>query len=313
MLTAGTSAANSFVITGPLSASTVTVHGLSGNETFTVSGVDAGTELNLYGHAGGDTFNILSSDADVNVIGDDPVPFGWADTLNLGAGNLDTITGTVAFAGGAGQDSIVLNDTTGPVGRVLTITSSSIDPNGAAGYFPYSGVENITYHGTAAADRLIVNSLGRESTVELFGYAGGDTFLVSNDAHNVDAVLGTVIVHGDAEPTTSPRPPRTMCWRCTTTVTSTPASTTSIRRRSSSASLRSRSGRVIRPGTPVTGSVSSTTASRTRICSPGPQRPHRCRIDAGVELADGPYGHRAEHCPRQPDPQTLDTLLGHSP
>jgi CubicO group peptidase (beta-lactamase class C family) len=205
-LTAGTSAANSFVITGPLSASTVTVHGLSVNETFTVSGVGASTELNLYGHAGSDTFNILSSGAEVNVIGDNPGPFGWADSLNLGAGNLDTITGTVAFAGGAGQDSIVLNDTSGPIGRVLTITNSSIDPNGAAGFFSYSEVEDITYHGTPAADRLIVNSLKRESTVELFGHAGGDTFLVSNDAHNVDAVIGTVIVHGDAEPTTSPPP-----------------------------------------------------------------------------------------------------------
>jgi CubicO group peptidase (beta-lactamase class C family) len=206
-LALGHLSSDSFVIAGPLSASTVTVSGGGGNDTFTVSGVGSGTELTLYGYAGADTFNILSSDGKVNVVGDIfGLPFGGSDTLNLGAGDLDTVTGTVEFDGGLGQDSIVLNDTAAAVGREATFTANSIDPNGAAGYYSHSGVESITYHGSDRDDRLAVRSLGRESTLELFGYAGGDTFLVSDVAHNVDSILGTVIVHGDAEATTNPVP-----------------------------------------------------------------------------------------------------------
>ncbi len=163
--------------------------------TITVTGIAAAIDLDIQAGFGGDEILVseIGTEATVNVFGGQ-----GDDTLNISDGDLGAVRGQVTFDGGKfGSDQMILNDVSAPAGRVFQINSQSVSgTNGFGGVASYTRVEDIILKASDHGDDVNVESFSRWTELELFGNKGDDVFFISGIAHDVDAVEGSITIHG---------------------------------------------------------------------------------------------------------------------
>ncbi len=139
-------------VNGIASLGSVTVHGGGGNDVVNVNAVAAGESVSLYGDAGDDTINIAPAKQ-----------------------NLQDIQGCLHVDGGAGVDTVTVNDQAAPVAN-LWIGDGMVQ-FGALQVLYWYGVENLNVTTGAGADTVEVDALNLASTRISTG-GGNDTVTV---------------------------------------------------------------------------------------------------------------------------------------
>jgi Ca2+-binding RTX toxin-like protein len=134
-------------------------------------------------------------------------PAGTRVALNLGGGNdrltlgvatssLGTFASGVTVDGGAGSDSIVLNNQ-GAVGGSSFYLVTATDVNfGFLNLLKYAGAESLTVNGSNGFDYLTVHSTNAATPVTLNMGDGNDTVNIQNAVQSLDDILATVTVNG---------------------------------------------------------------------------------------------------------------------
>lgn len=189
--------ANQITVDGITERMTVEVHAGGNDDTILVSNLTTGAAVNVFGEGGADSF-VVRNTAPLSfvIVSGDPLGLpGSDDTLTLGNGDLGTVQGSVQFEGGDGFDRLVLDDTAAATGRYFEFTDGAV--NGDFGDLIYfEDVESVRLDAGSRDDDIFVESLNRATDLDLYGHDGSDTFAVSGRSHNVDPVLGHVVVHG---------------------------------------------------------------------------------------------------------------------
>lgn len=118
------------------------------------------------------------------------------DTITLGNGTLDQISGTVSVNGGVGlNDSLVLNDTLDSNSNSYTISPTTVSRAGTplvAVTYAGVGIENVVVNGGPQSDTFTVAGLAASIPVTLSGGAGDDSFVM----RNLDVIASTVEIDG---------------------------------------------------------------------------------------------------------------------
>lgn len=134
--------------------------------------------LNIFGSAQNNTWdlNSLSSGVTLDMNGG-----AGNDTLELG-NDMDSIAGSVFFAGGAGSDVANLRDTADLGGaRTYTWSGQNLDRPGSGSYTIEAGTEDVNVFGSGAANTYVVPQVSPSYTnLSFTGGGAADTFNVGN-------------------------------------------------------------------------------------------------------------------------------------
>jgi hypothetical protein len=167
---------------------------------------------------GGDTVNLLATPPRPLTVNEGA---GGNVTVNLSpeAHTLNTIPGDVTVNGGAGIDTLVVNDQSGPANQTYTLAANSLTRSGASTVHiggqnvvtvnGSSGANTYNVNGTGAINLTTLNTGGGNDTVNVAatGFndpltineqgSGNDTVTVGSSA-NLDFVPGVVTVRGNS-------------------------------------------------------------------------------------------------------------------
>ncbi len=163
------------------------IHGGKGGAQFSVISTRAGVATTLDSHAGNDTI-LVSPEVH----------------------NLDAIQGALTINGATGPNTLVVNDQANPhqfrYFHQLTLTDSNLTRVASSLQFPLSFVASIDYHNIRTlvvhagpwSELIDINSTagGTETTVDAGD--GTNTITVSPQAHNLDAIAGSLTINGGA-------------------------------------------------------------------------------------------------------------------
>ncbi|MBT6144559.1 MAG: hypothetical protein HOH74_03955, partial [Gemmatimonadetes bacterium] len=197
----------------------------SGDNTFDINDTHAG-ETTLKSSAGADTVNVNDASGILRVDAeqDDDVVNVRAtglqsslvinahegeDTVNISSkspstpspaatvGSIDGIDGAVAVFGGAGSDTINVDDSADSVDRAGTLTATTLRGLGLPGGVDYTGAEDFNLWLGAGADVLFVNST-HTGTTQIYGGDGNATTNERDDTIAINTIAGATTVHAQA-------------------------------------------------------------------------------------------------------------------
>jgi hypothetical protein len=146
---------------------------------------------------GNETVNVTTTPSATTVNGG-----AGGDTVNLGGGDLDLLTGTVLFNGGNGDDRLNLDNSTDPAagtntltftaaGAVGTLTNADVAPNEIVQWD--GAVEQVTLSDGGAPTTFNVDSLPAGSGVSISGGNGNDTVNAGGGDIDLNLAAGTNI------------------------------------------------------------------------------------------------------------------------
>lgn len=150
--------------------------------------------LQLHAGASNDTIDVQSS-----VIGTEIgiSAGGGNDTIQVGAGDLDSIGGDVTVDGEAGAaDAVNVNDQNDLGNDVYSVTASMISKPGF--FLALSTVESVTLNAGADANTVLVGSTGLNRPLAINAGAGNDVVQISSNTLNLNQIVGAVTVNGQA-------------------------------------------------------------------------------------------------------------------
>ena len=180
----------------------VVLNGGNGNNTVTVHSTNTGSTLTINEGTGSNWVAILTANGSVTVnegSGTDVVEFGSnAATTPRGVdtgGNVNGIAGSVSVIGGAGSDSLYLDETgdSSSTGNNGTLTASTITGLGLGAGLSYSAQELVQIALGAGGTEFAVRGTSTQTTVDTGG--GNDTIDVSSDAPTNLGSLGQLAGH----------------------------------------------------------------------------------------------------------------------
>jgi hypothetical protein len=163
----------------------------------TFAGVES---IDLLGNGGANTITVefgnLPANMNVTVNGG-----GGADEItSLVPGTFSLLEGNVTLQGGAGIDTIHLNDGAGSFADRYTLTSDTLqaaEPGRVSGLITYVA-ENVEIVASAVASTIRIDSTAAGTDYSIRAGDGDDTFTFGGAARNVSNILGPVSVSGEA-------------------------------------------------------------------------------------------------------------------
>ena len=147
--------------------------------------------VSLFAGNGNDTLRLNSSAAATNV---ELYSGGGNDTIEIGTGRLDSIGGSVLVNGGAGVDSITLNDQDDLGNDVFTLTSSTVDKPGFS--LLHGAIEHRVLNAGKGNNQIHINNTAFGTTLTVNAGAGNDLINVSSVGQNLSLILGVVNANG---------------------------------------------------------------------------------------------------------------------
>ena len=184
----GTVAIEEFVLNASEANNTINVNGLGGFilQPFPNPPIDVPINATLNGNGGNDTINLATG------------------------GSLGSVRGDVQVAGGAGSDSLLVNDASDSTADSFVITNSTMTNSNWGYTLTYTNTfEQFTLEGGTGANTVTVNSTFGGTTYQLNGNAAADTFdIVGNNAViyiEGGAGLDNVAINSDAVGSASAR------------------------------------------------------------------------------------------------------------
>ena len=197
--------ANNITVTNIPSGMTVDVYGGFNNDSMYVSNIESDVTINLYGQYDHDSFSVWNTAVDsvVNVFGEGVLIGTGSDTLTVGNGDLGSVQGIIEYHGHSVWDSLILDDTSAPVGRNIDFNFDPVTQlyviSGSHGFgeVHYAmDVEDVVLDAGKLNDTINVEALYFFTDLELFGNHGSDIFYIGGTSHAVDDVAGDVVIHG---------------------------------------------------------------------------------------------------------------------
>ena len=140
------------------------------------------SNLTINGSSGNDIINIAPNGG-ASTIQSNIAVYGGAgdDTLNLGGGDLNAITGTITFDGTSGlNDRAILNDQVPSNPYGYNVSTTSVQRDGLFGGLAYANLDRIILN-CGPGDNTISVFVGIIEPVEVHGNAGFDT-IIFNDS-----------------------------------------------------------------------------------------------------------------------------------
>ncbi len=183
--------------TGTPGAHTYTLAGQTLDMTGAFFGSLSYTSIaNLHLHAGNSTdtidlqSSVLSTEIEISA-------GGGNDTVQIGAGDVDSIGGDVTVNGEVGTaDAVFVNDQNDLGNDVYAVTASSISKPGFL--LALSTVESVTLNAGADANAVNIASTGLNRRVAINAGAGNDVIHLSPGTHNLNQIVGAVTVIGQS-------------------------------------------------------------------------------------------------------------------
>ncbi len=154
-------------------------------------------DMNLYGGSGNDTYNIESTASGTAA----QVEGGKGyDTFNVSptAENLASIQGALTVVGGAGSNTVNVDDQNNAASDTYSLTSTTVSRTGAATISYGSNVADMNLYGGSGNDTYNIESTASGTAAQVEGGKGNDTFNVSPTAANLDNIKGNLAVLGGA-------------------------------------------------------------------------------------------------------------------
>jgi hypothetical protein len=182
---------------GGTQTDTLIVNGSAGADTFTLNDgtvsnggtiTYANTEsMTLNSQAGNDTVNVIIDKVSTTVNGGDD-----NDTVNAGPGTLDNIFAPFAVNGGAGADTVTLDDSLTAFPDTYTITSTTVS-RAFFGGLTYGTIESLNLLGETADNVYNIQSTAVPTTFTDNG--GNDTFNLAPTAQDIVSLQGTLTIN----------------------------------------------------------------------------------------------------------------------
>jgi hypothetical protein len=156
----------------PADVKSIVVQAGSGNDTINVQSTDSGVPVSVDGGDGNDTINIVPTSHD-----------------------LTNLHGPLTVTGGAGTDTLVVNDQARAASTgSYTVRAGSVTAGGAT--LTYSGVEGLTLNTGRGGNSVGVEGTSAATTVNVNGVSGvTDSVQVANSAYRLDDLRGPLTVN----------------------------------------------------------------------------------------------------------------------
>ncbi len=189
-------------------ATTVTIQGDFGNAdtgigtVFDLRGSITATSVLLEGNSDADLITLTNTQVNTTTTvnlgaGDDRLWIGsLATPQNNRNGLLDRALGLLIVSGGAGNDTIELDDSGDTKVNTGTITSTQVTGFGSAGV-QYGEIESLQIFLGTAADSATISSSSVNTSLLLDTGAGDDTIAVGNSSNTVNNLAGLLEIRGN--------------------------------------------------------------------------------------------------------------------
>jgi hypothetical protein len=161
-------------IDGLVSGASVTLEGGADRDTLNLRRTPANTAYTLRGQGGDDTLRLASTAAGVT-----------------GGSTVAAILGTVAFEGGEGADTVIVDNAAGLVNAFTVLTATALSGAGLGGTVSYDTVETLDIRLGSGVDTVQLRGSASGATTILDLGAGDDAVTAGADG-KLDAISGLV-------------------------------------------------------------------------------------------------------------------------
>jgi hypothetical protein len=173
-----------------VTGNSVTRAGFGGLVYNTADGINLGLpgRLTVRGANAGNVYNVTGTSVPTTLQGG-----AGNDTFNLGTSKLDALVGRVSVNGGAGADSVILNDKAATANTTYLIAADSVTRHGFGG-LSYAAVASLALHGGSGKD--VYNVLSTSAATSVDSSAGHNTFLLSAGTMSLASLAGPLTLKG---------------------------------------------------------------------------------------------------------------------
>lgn len=118
------------------------------------------------------------------------------DRIAIGAGRLDGLSAALTISGGAGRDSLSLDDSGNTLASSGSLAAGRVSGLGTAQGVAYAGIENLAIAMGSGADAFDVLALEQATTLQLQLGAGADRVTVGEAQAGLSQVQGALVLDG---------------------------------------------------------------------------------------------------------------------